>query len=73
MKHSRISPRVIERINTMRRQASPPPPLQHGPRSDAAKAASMGLMYGGKLQDHLNQLRNTDYALIECRIMAYLR
>lgn len=72
MKHTHISPQTIVSINTARRLALSPPPLQHGPRSHAAKAASMGL-YGGKLQDHLNQLRNIDYALIERRIMAHLR
>ena len=57
----------------MRRQTLLSPPLPNGPRSYVAKAASKGLMYGGKLQDQLNQLRNIDYALIERRIVAHLR
>lgn len=66
MTHVRISPRVIERINAMRRErlstarrellSAPPPPPPHS----------------GKLQDQLNQLRNIDYALIERRIMEYI-
>ena len=71
MKHTHISPRVIERINTARRESAPA--SRHTVRSHAAKAASMGLMYGGKLQDQVNQLRNSDFALIERRIMAYMR
>ena len=47
MKHAHISPRVIERINIARRESLPPP--RHTHRSHAAKAATMGLMYGGKL------------------------
>ena len=70
MKHTHISPRVIEHINTARRESLPPPLHTH--RSHAAKAASMGLMYGGKLQDQINQLRNIDYAWIERRMMAHL-
>jgi len=68
MKHVRISPRVIERINTARRESLPPP--YHTYRSRAAKAATMGLMYGCK--PTLDQLRNSDYALIERRMMAHL-
>jgi hypothetical protein len=64
-KRSRINPRI-----TGRRESLPPP--WHTHRSHAAKAASMGLMYGGKLQDQINQLRNIDYALIERRMMVLL-
>jgi hypothetical protein len=59
-------------LNTARTPVALPPP-KHGPRSHIARAASMGLVYGGKLQDHLNQLRNIDYAWVERRIMAHLR
>lgn len=59
-------------LDTARTPAALPPP-QHGPRSRVAKTASMGLMYGGKLQDHLNQLKNIDYARIERRVMARFR
>ena len=64
---------ALERVGlgTARRESLPPP--RHTHRSHAAKAASMGLMYGGKLQDQLNQLRNIDYARIERRLMAHLR
>ena len=67
VKHTRITPRVIERINTMRRESPPPPPYR-----PIGKHSALAALYGGKLQDQLNQLRNIDYALIERRIMAYL-
>ena len=75
MKHVRLNPRQVERINIARE------------RSHLARAAAQGLMYGGSagsgrwssgqkftgtLKDHLTQLKNTDYALIERRIMAHL-
>ena len=55
-------------LNTGRTPTALPPP-QHGPRSHIARAASMGLMYGGKLQENLAQLRNIDYARIERHIL----
>lgn len=67
MKHTRITPRVIERINAMHagRRESPPPPMHRV----VGKHPALAMPYGGKLQDQLNQLRNIDYALIERRIM----
>ena len=67
VKHTRITPRMIERINTMRRESQPAPPHRV-----TGKHPALAASYGGKLQDHLNQLKNIDYALIERRIMAYL-
>ena len=63
MTHVRISPRVIERINAMRRE-----------RLSTARRESLSAPppHSGKLQDQLNQLRNIDYALIERRIMEYI-
>ena len=71
MKHTRITPRVIERINAMRtgRRESAPA----SPQRIVGKHPALARPYGGKLQDQLNQLRNIDYALIERRVMAYLQ
>jgi hypothetical protein len=71
MKHTHITPRVIERINAMRtgRRGSAPPP----PHRIVGKHPALAAPYGGKLQDQVNQLRNIDYALIERRMMAHLR
>lgn len=51
----------------MRRESQPAPPHRI-----IGKHPALADPYGGKLQDHLNQLKNIDYALIERRIMAYL-